>query len=99
MQLKAIQTGNGDLLIKSVTSYPESVLKYSQASRDLLISGLAEPSLFVARKGVEFNPNSPAMWALILMNPTASIEERARAKIKVLELDPLNKEVKNLIIQ
>jgi hypothetical protein len=99
MQLKAIQTGNGDLLIKTVTSYPESVLKYSQASRDLLTSGLAEPSLFVARKGVEFNPNSPAMWALILMNPTASIEERARAKIKVLELDPLNKEVKNLIIQ
>lgn len=97
-QLKAIRTGNGDLLIKAVTSYPESVLKYSQASRDLLTSGLPDQALFLARKSVEFNPNSPALWVLILINPNAPKEERVSAKKTLLELDPLNKEVSNFQI-
>ena len=97
-QLKAIRTGNGDLLIKAVTAYPESVLKYSQASRDLLASGLPDQALNLARKSVEFNPNSPALWALILINPNAPKNERVSAKEKILELDPLNKEVSNFPI-
>jgi hypothetical protein len=97
-QLTAIRTGNGDLLMKAVTMYPESVLKYSQASRDLLSSGLPEQSLYLARKAVEFNPNSPALWSLILINPLAPQLERINAKKQILELDPLNKEVKEFII-
>jgi O-antigen ligase len=97
-QLRAIRMGNGDLLIKAVTSYPESVLKYSQASRDLLSSGLPDQALYLARKSVEFNPNSPALWALILINPSAPKAERVSAKEKILELDPLNKEVENFVL-
>jgi hypothetical protein len=48
---------------------------------------------------VEFNPNSVSLWALILANPTASIEDRQAAKSKILELDPLNKEVKAYSVQ
>ena len=97
-QLTAIRSGNGDLLMQAVTMYPESVLKYSQASRDLLASGLPEQSLYLARKSVEFNPNSPALWSLILINPVAPQQERANAKKQILELDPLNKEVEEFVI-
>ena len=97
-QLTAMRTGNGDLLMQAVTMYPESVLKYSQASRDLLTSGLPEQSLYLARKSVEFNPNSPALWSLILINPMAPQQERANAKKQILELDPLNKEVEAFVI-
>ena len=99
LTIKANNSGNGDLLIRATTAYPEFALKYSQASQALLESGLPAPSLFLARKGVEFNPNSVSLWALILANPTASIEDRQAAKSKILELDPLNKEVKAFSIQ
>ena len=99
LTLKANNSGNGDLLIRATTAYPEFALKYSQASQALLESGLPAPSLLLARKGVEFNPNSVSLWALILANPTASIEDRQAAKSNILELDPLNKEVKAFTIQ
>jgi O-antigen ligase len=99
LTLKANNSGNGDLLIRATTAYPEFALKYSQASQALLESGLPGPSLFLAQKGVEFNPNSVSLWALILANPTASIEDRQVAKSKILELDPFNREVKAFSIQ
>ena len=99
LTLKAINSGNGDLLISATTAYPESSLKYSQASLALFESGSLTPSLLLAQKGVEFNPNSVSLWALILANPAASIEDRQAAKSKILELDPLNKEVKAYPVQ
>ena len=99
LTVKANNSGNGDLLIRATTAYPEFTLKYSQASQALLESGLPAQSLFLARKGVEFNPNSVSLWALILANPTAPIEDRQIAKSKLLELDPLNNEVKAYPIQ
>jgi hypothetical protein len=97
--VKASNTGNGDLLIRAVTSYPESTTKYSQASQALLESGLPGPSLYLAQKGLEFNSKSVSLWALILVNQSASITDRQNAKIKILELDPFNKEVKNFIVK
>jgi O-antigen ligase len=99
LTLKAINSGNGDLLISATTAYPESSLKYSQASLALFESGSLAPSLLLAQRGVEFNPNSVSLWALILANPTASIENRQAAKSKILELDPFNKEVKAYSVQ
>jgi len=97
--VKAANTGNGDLLLQAATSYPQSVTKYSQASRALLESGLPVQSLFLAKKAVQFNPQSVSLWALILINTNATIEERIDAKNKILELDPLNKEVINFEIK
>jgi O-antigen ligase len=99
LTLKAINSGNGDLLISATTAYPESSLKYSQASLALFESGSLAPSLMLAQRGVEFNPNAVSLWALILANPTASIENRQAAKSKILELDPFNKEVKAYSVQ
>ena len=97
--VKASNTGNGDLLIKASTSYPQSVTKYTQSSRALLDSGLPVQSLFLAQKGVEFNPRSTSLWALILVNNAASVSQRQTAKEKIMELDPFNEEVKNISIQ
>jgi hypothetical protein len=97
--IQAGNSGNGDLLIKAATSFPESVTKYSQASRALLDSGLPAPSLFLARSAVAFNSKSVALWALFLINPSAPIEERVKARDVILELDPLNIEVRDFKIQ
>jgi hypothetical protein len=97
--VKASNTGNGDLLIKAATSYPQSVTKYSQSSQALLVSGLPAPSLFLAQKGVEFNSRAVSLWSLILINKNAAKVDRQNAKNKILELDPFNKEVKNFLIE
>ena len=95
LQLVAMNNGNGDLAMKVATMYPESTVRYSVLGRALLESGLAIPALDLARSAIEFNPHSPALWALILINQSAPIEERQRAYKKLLELDPINKEVIN----
>jgi len=97
--IQAGNSGNGDLLIKAATSFPESVVKYSQASTALLDSGLPAPSLALARSGVAFNSKSVALWALILINPSAPLEERVNARDVILKLDPLNIEVRDFKIQ
>ena len=99
LQLLAMNKGDGDLAIKVAKMYPESVVRYSTLTRALLDSGLSVPALDLARSAVEFNPNSPALWVLLLINPSAPIDERREAKAKLLSLDPLNEEVLNYEIQ
>lgn len=94
LQLLSMQNGDGDLAMKSTKMYPESVVRYSVMSRELLNSGLKIQSLDLARSAVKFNANSPALWALILVNPEAPLSERKFAQEQILKLDPLNVEVK-----
>jgi O-antigen ligase len=97
MQLTGMQTGDANLVMRATTSYPESTIRYSLISRELLNSGLTQQSLELARAGVKFNPYSAGLWALILVNPNAQKSERLEAKERILELDPLNVEVQNFI--
>ena len=99
LQLLAMNKGDGDLAIKVAKMYPESVVRYSTLTRALLDSGLSVPALDLARSAVEFNPNSPALWALLLINPSTPVEERRAAKARLLILDPQNEEVINYQIQ
>ena len=95
MQLEGMQNKNANLVMKATTSYPESTVRYSLIGQELLSSGLYVQALEVARSGVKFNPNSAGLWALVLVNPSASLDERINAKNKIIALDPLNKEVRN----
>jgi O-antigen ligase len=98
-QMKAMNTGNGDLAISAAKQYPESVLRYQIITRELLNSNLPIQALDLARSAVKFNPNSANLWALIVINPTAPITERVEAKAEILKLDPLNKEVIDYVIE
>ena len=97
LQLTGMQTGDANLVMRATTSYPESTVRYSLISRELLNSGLNQQSLELARAGIEFNPHSAGLWALVLVNPIAPMSERLEAKERILELDPLNVEVQNFI--
>jgi len=91
--LKGLNTASADLVVQSVKSYPESVSKYSLIGQELLRSNLPILALDVARSAVEFNPNAPSAWGLVLVNQGAPVEERQKAKEQILRLDPLNTEV------
>jgi len=93
--LEGMQKRDANLVIKATTSYPESTVRYSLIGQELLRSGLNVQALELARSGVKFNPNSAALWSLILVNPSATLNERINAKSKIIELDPLNNEVRN----
>ena len=98
LALKSIRTGDGNLAIVAAKSYPESVIRYSRIGTTLLTSGLYPQSLDVARSAVKFNPNAISAWILILVNESAPISERQKAKNEILRLDPFNKEVKQFIL-
>ena len=94
-QLVGMKTGDANLVMEATLSFPESTVRYNLIGRELYDSGLSLQALEIARAGVKFNPNSPALWALILVNQDAAITERFEAKKRILELDPLNKNVAN----
>ena len=98
LALKSIRTGDGELAIVAAKAYPESVIRYSRIGVTLLNSGLLPQSLDVARSAVKFNPNAVSAWILILVNESAPISERQKAKNEILRLDPFNKEVKQFIL-
>ena len=95
LQLEGMQKRDANLVIKATTSYPESTVRYSQIGQELLNSGLTQQALELSRSAVKFNPKSAGLWALVLVNPNATIEERLNAKKVILELDPLNENVRN----
>jgi hypothetical protein len=86
-------------MIKVAEEYPKSSMRFQDLSRDLLLNKEYTLALEVSRNATKFNPNHVAAWALILINPAATVEERANAKMEVLRLDPLNKQFKNFEIK
>jgi O-antigen ligase len=95
LQLSGMKAGNAEIVISSAEKFPRSVSRYSIVIRSLLSSGLNSQALNLARSAVKFNPNSPALWVLIMVNPAAPDSEQLHAKQKMLTMDPLNKEVIN----
>ena len=95
IQLLGMNNKNANLVIESTLRFPESTVRYSLIGQELFNSGLYVQALEVARSGVDFNPNSAGLWALILVNPSATLEERNNAKSKILDLDPLNQDIRN----
>jgi O-antigen ligase len=91
-----LESKNGDLIIKSTTLYPRSENIFNLVGVELLKSNLLPQSLEVAKRSTQWNPNAVSGWGLIVVNPTATNEERELARLQVLRLDPLNKEAREL---
>ena len=83
------------LAVKAAKTYPESVIRYNRLGAGLYESGLYDLSLDIGRSAVKFNPNSYLTWILILVNPSATYEERLEAKEKLIEIDPYNKVIRD----
>lgn len=98
MQIQANKTGDALLALKSAKSYPESSVRYSRIGQALIDSNLAVQSLDLARSAVAFNPNAPSAWAMLLLNNSATYDERVRAREEVLRLDPFNEEVRAFVV-
>jgi len=90
---KGLAIKNGDMIMKAVTAYPESSVRYNVFTQEFLKSNLLPQALDLGRKAVEFNPNAVSAWALVFINPQAPLEERVKARDEILRLDPLNTEV------
>ena len=77
-------------------SYPQSSIRYARIGQELIKSNLPIPALELARAAVKFNPNAISAWALLIVNNSATLEERKKAKNEILRLDPFNMEVLSL---
>ena len=90
---KGLALKNGDIVMKALTAYPESSVKYNVFTQEFLKSNLFPQAVDLGRKAISFNPNAVSAWALIFVNPQAPLEERIKARDEILRLDPLNTEV------
>jgi O-antigen ligase len=86
-------------MISIANSFPRSSHKFQDLSTNLLLKKDYTLALEVARSATKFNPNNAAAWALILINPAASIEERTSARREVFRIDPLNGQFKDYTIR
>lgn len=95
---QSLETGDGTLALKVAKMYPQSTIRMSSIGRQFLNSNFPDQSLEIGREAIQFNPKAVSAWALIVVNDKATREERLKAKNMILKLDPLNKIVKDLVI-
>jgi hypothetical protein len=75
---------------------PSNIVKYADAYNVLVNSNLPDKAVTYSRAAVEFNPYSYDAWRILYYSTNATTEEKALAKQKMIELDPLNKANKEL---
>jgi hypothetical protein len=95
----AVSSGQLQSLEKALTpSYlsPSSTYALGSSVELLINSQLNDLAYKYAKAGVEFNPQAHDAWRMLYYTPTVSPEDKALAKAKLIELDPLNEEWKKL---
>jgi hypothetical protein len=90
---------DANLAVKAAQTFPESIMRYNRLGVDLFESGLYDLSLEIGRSAVKFNPNSYQTWILILVNPSATMQERLLAKEQLMKIDPYNRLIAEYVIQ
>ena len=75
---------------------PSNTYALGSAVELLINSKLDDLAYKYAKQGVEFNPQAHDAWRMLYYTPTVSPEDKALAKAKLIELDPLNEEWKGL---
>jgi O-antigen ligase len=97
--MTALKAQNVESLEKSLTGdylTPLNSLRLAQAAQTLERSGLNELAIKYARMGVEFNSNYDDAWETLYYMKLTTPEEKVKARKKLITLDPLNPEWKNL---
>ena len=95
----SMQSKNVERVVKAIDSFPASSERMSRASQVLLRSSLNDYALSISQKAIEFNPNHLNSWITLAYNPSASKEDRLKAKQNLMRLDPLSDEWAKLEIK
>ena len=75
---------------------PSDSFRLSTAVLTFSNSNMPDYAHTYAVKGIEFNPSNFDAWRLLYSLTNSTVEEKAKAKAKMIELDPLNPEWKKL---
>lgn len=100
MKWREVMAGGGTAKLDSALSgaylAPLNSFRLAQAVEVLEKSKLPKIAVKYARVGVEYNPQSYNAWQMLYYATQSTPEEKARAKKRMLELDPLNQSIKKL---
>lgn len=75
---------------------PNNSLRLAQAVELLENSNLPDLAIRYARKGVEFNPNNFGAWQMLYFASNSTVDEKNKAKLEMIRLDPLNLSLEQL---
>jgi O-antigen ligase len=93
---KARRSGQAQIIAAQVVKWPQDEIRYSNAMYSFLTSGLEGQAVPLTLQGLQKFPRSSVLWNYLYQNPKTPIEQRNRAREKLLELDPLNPAVLEL---
>ena len=82
--------------VNALEIFPRSTAGYARAINLFAGAGFEEKALEISRKAIMFNKRTHAAHAIILTSPLSSEEEKKSAYKALLELDPMNPNLKAL---
>ena len=82
--------------VNALEIFPRSTAGYSRAINLFAGAGFEEKALEISRKAIMFNKRTHAAHAIILTSPLSSEEEKKSAYKALLDLDPMNPNLKAL---
>jgi hypothetical protein len=93
---QARRTGQAQIIAEQVVKWPQDEIRYANAMYSFLTSGLEGQAVPLIQQGLQTFPRSSVLWNYLYQNPKTPVEQRNRAREKLLELDPLNPAVLEL---
>lgn len=97
--MSALKAQSVESLEESLTGNyfaPRNSMRLAQAAQTLERSGLSDLAIKYARIGIMHNPNYDDAWETLYYMKLATEKEKTMARQKLIELDPLNPEWKEL---
>ena len=94
--LKSSKVENIESSLVSAYMTPTDTSRLLNAVQIFEQNKLFDLSYKYAQRAVEFNPQNFDAWKILYAVSKSTSEEKARAKIKMIELDPLNKKLSEL---
>ena len=86
----ALKSGNAQSVYDAAIKWPQDSYRFNSIARSLAENNLQDQALLVARKSVEFNPNSFDAWRVLATLDTSTEAEKVKATEMMRKLDPRN---------
>ena len=89
----AIKNGTAKEIVDASNSWPTNVQRYALTAQIFNQVKLKDEVLIITRAGIKYDPRSFNLWEIIY-NFSQNSEEKAKAKLELAKLDPLNPKYK-----